>query len=65
MWTLYLWEINDEESEFCGEQFFTELEDATKEDHRRHALIFFPNEKIHCLGRATEEEAEWSGLDIY
>lgn len=65
MWTTYWWEINDENSDLCGEEFFTELKDATKEDHEKYVLEIFPNEKPKCLGKVTEEEAEMMGLDTY
>ena len=29
-WTTYWWGIEDEDSELCGEEFFTELENADK-----------------------------------
>lgn len=66
MWTTYWWEINDENSELCGEEFFTELANsADKETHRKYAQSIFPNEKLHCIGKVTEEEAEIMGLDTY
>lgn len=65
MWTTYWWGINDEDSELCGEEFFTELEDADKSEHRVYAKQIFPNERLTCYGRVTEEEAEMMGLDTY
>ncbi len=65
MWTTYWWGINDEDSELCGEEFFTELEDADKSAHRAYAKQIFPNERLTCYGRVTEEEAEMMGLDTY
>lgn len=65
MWTTYWWGINDEDSELCGEEFFTELEDADKNTHRAYAKQIFPNERLTCYGRVTEEEAEMMGLDTY
>lgn len=65
MWTTYWWAINDEDSELCGEEFFTELENADKREHRAYAKQIFPNERLTCYGRVTEEEAERMGLDTY
>ncbi len=65
MWTTYWWGINDEDSELCGEEFFTELENADKSEHRAYAKQIFPNERLTCYGRVTEEEAEMMGLDTY
>lgn len=65
MWTTYWWEINDENSEICGEEFFTELENASYAEHVDYVLTIFPNENPHCLGMVTEEEAEIMGLDTY
>lgn len=64
-WTTYWWIIDDEDSELCGEEFFTELEDATFEDHRNYVREVFPNENPQCLGQVSEEEAEMMGLDTY
>ena len=65
MWTTYWWIIEDEESEMCGEEFFTELKDATRAQHRSYVKELFPNENPRCLGRVSEEEAEMMGLDTY
>lgn len=65
MWTTYWWGITDENSDMCGEEFFTELKDATKEEHRAYVRKLFPGEKPRCYGRVTEEEAERMGLDTY
>ena len=65
MWTTYWWIIEDEESELCGEEFFTELKDATRAQHRNYVKELFPNENPRCLGRVSEEEAEMMGLDTY
>lgn len=65
MWTTYWFEIVGEDSEICGEEFFTELEDATKEQHIAYAHKIFPNEKIVCWGKVTQMEAEMMGLDTY
>lgn len=65
MWTTYWWTITGVDSDLCGEEFFTELENASKEEHRAYAKNIFPNEKLTCFGKVTEEEAEMMGLDIY
>lgn len=64
-WTTYWWAINDEDSELCGEEFFTELENADKATHRAYAQEMFPNEKLTCYGRVSAYEAEMMGLDTY
>ena len=65
MWTTYWWAINDEDSDLCGEEFFTELENADALDHKKYAKSIFPDEKLTCYGMITEEEAEIMGLDTY
>lgn len=65
MITTYWWEIVDENSDLCGEEFFTELEDATREDHTIYANELFPFEHLHCLGEVSQAEAEIMGLDTY
>ena len=65
MWTTYWWTIEDEDSDLCGEEFFTELENADARDHKRYVRELFPNERIKCLGQVSEEEAEMMGLDTY
>ena len=65
MWTTYWWMFDDEESEFCGEEFFTTLENASRDAHCNYVGELFPNESPCCLGRVTEEEAEMMGLDTY
>ena len=65
-WTTYWWGIEDEDSELCGEEFFTELaNNATCADHRHYLAEIFPNENPICYGRVSEAEAEMMGLDTY
>lgn len=64
-WTTYLWAIEDEDSDLCGEEFFTELENATKADHEKYVKEIFPNENPVCYGRVSQMEAEMMGLDTY
>ena len=65
MYTTYWWIIEDENSEICGEEFFTELLNGTYEHHVNYVLELFPNENPRCLGQVSEEEAEMIGLDTY
>ena len=58
-------QIDDEESELCGEEFFTELQDAGRKEHNDYVGELFPNENPRCLGQVSEEEAEMMGLDTY
>ena len=65
-WTTYWWEIVDEDSPYCGEEFFTALPDnAGSGEHYHHARNLFPGVKLKCHGYITEEEAEMMGLDTY
>ena len=65
MWTTYWFEIVGVDSDICGEEFFTELENATKEQHIAYAHEIFPGEEIKCYGKVSSEEAELMGLDTY
>ncbi len=65
MWTTFWWIIDDEDSEMCGEQFFTELKDAKKLQHWDYVKELFPDTEIRCLGQVNEEQAEAMGLDTY
>lgn len=65
MWSTYWWEIVDEDSELCGEEFFTELKDADYIDHVIYVQKLFPEEKVKSLGKVSAEEAEMMGLDTY
>lgn len=64
-YTIYWWRINDENSELCGEEFFTELENGTLEEHFNYAKSIFPNETLACYGKVSAIEAEMMGLDTY
>lgn len=64
-WTTYWWTINDENSDLCGEEFFTALQNADALDHKKYAQQIFPDEKLTCLGLISEEEAEMMGYDTY
>lgn len=65
MWTTYWWEITDEDSDACGEEFFTELKDATRKMHFDYVRQLFPNTTICCHGKISAVEAEMMGLDTY
>lgn len=65
MWTTYWFGIVGEYSDLCGEEFFTELKNASKEEHIKYAQEQFPNEELKCYGRVSEEYAEMMGLDTY
>lgn len=65
MWTIYWWVIKDENSEYQGEEFFTELLGATKEEHKAYVEQLFPDTYVKCLGRVTREDADDMGLDTY
>lgn len=64
-WTTYWWEITDEDSDLCGEEFFTALQADDALTHKKYVKQLFPNVKVKCLGLVTEEEAEMMGLDTY
>lgn len=65
-WTTYWWGIEDEDSDLCGEEFFTELPDnATRTEHEQYAHEIFPDETLKCYGKVSEAEAEMMGLDTY
>ena len=63
--TIYWWMFCDENSELFGGEFLTELEDAGRKEHMDYVCELFPNEKVKCLGRVSETEAEMMGLDTY
>lgn len=65
MWTTYWWIVDDENSDICGEEFFTELKDADRARHTAYVRNLFPHDHVKCLGRVTMEEAEMMGLDTY
>ena len=65
MWTTYWWGITGEDSDLCGEEFFTALEDGTRADHEKYAHDLFKKEQLVCYGKVSEEEADMMGLDTY
>jgi hypothetical protein len=65
MTTIYLFKVVGENSEIYGEEFLTELENASKEEHIAYAREWFPSEEIRCYGRVSEFEAEMMGIDTY
>ena len=64
-WTTYWWGIEDEDSDLCGEEFFTELENGTIEQHAVYAKSIFPDEILVCYGQISTVAAEMMGLDTY
>ena len=62
MWN-YLFEIVSEWSENCGEQFFVQCN--TREEADEVLGQYFWGEKVRCLGKYTDEEAEGMGYDTY
>ena len=65
-YTIYWWTITGADSDLCGEMFFTELDgEADTLDHLSYAKEIFPNEKLHCFGQITAEEADYMGYDTY
>ena len=63
--TIYWFGIVGEDSDLCGEEFFTELITNSKTKHIKYAQHIFPNEKLKCYGKVSETEAEMMGLDTY
>ena len=61
-------EIVDEDSDLCGEQFFVEV-DRCEDDPRAIAIDLagelFGDVEMECLGRVSAFEAEMMGLDTY
>jgi len=64
-YTIYWWTITGANSDLCGEEFFTELKNADAIDHLNYAKKIFPNEKLHCFGEVTANEADYMGYDTY
>ena len=58
-------EIDDMDSDLCGEEFLVEVESVQKTDAYKYAQELFPNVHLHCLGRVSAFEAEMMGLDTY
>ncbi len=65
MKTYTFWfEVTDEESELCGEEFFVEA--PTIDDAIATARVYFPVEiELTCHGKVREEFAEMMGYDTY
>lgn len=59
----FWFEIVDEYSDRCGEEFF--VQEETEEDAWKVAKKTFPGEKLDCYGPVSEVEAEIMGLDTY
>ncbi len=63
--TIWMWVIDDETSDLCGEDFFTELNSHRYKDHKKYAQSLFPGLKLKSCGAIDEDEAEMMGLDTY
>ena len=56
------------DSDLLGEEFFVEIKserETAKQNAIKYAQEIFPNEKLKCLGRVSDFEAECMGLDTY
>lgn len=63
MWSNYLFVVSTKGSELEGEEFFVYSDSLT--NARKDAETYFPNEVLTCLGKYSDDEAEWMGLDTY
>ena len=61
----YWFEIDDKDSDLCGEEFFVELKDAQKSDAYRYACEIFPDVHLRLIAEVSQFEAEMMGLDTY
>lgn len=59
----WLFEIIDDESEYCGEEFFVYETDREKAWHV--ARIYFPFDKMVCRGSFSDYVADMMGYDTY
>ena len=64
MYTDYLFEITDEDSDYCGEQFFVECKKG-EDPWIVVQMNFCTTEGIELIGKYTPEEAEILGYDTY
>ena len=62
MWD-FLFEVVDEDSDLCGEQFFVECNNL--HIAWEVAIDNFGGVELDCIGKYTVEEAEILGLDTY
>lgn len=62
MWN-YLFEFADEWDERCGERFFVQCD--TEEEADEILGQYFWGNRIHPLGKYTDDEAEEMGYDTY
>lgn len=63
MWSNYLFVVSTKDSELEGEEFFVYSDSLA--NARNDAETYFPNEVLTYLGKYSDEEAEWMGLDTY
>lgn len=59
----YWFGIEDEESEFCGEEFFVQA--FSFKSAKRIAQDLFPKETLSYYGVVSDYRAESMGLDTY
>ena len=64
MYTDYLFEITDEDSDYCGEQFFVECK-KNEDPWIVVQMNFCTTKGIELIGEYTPEEAEILGYDTY
>lgn len=59
----FLFEIIDEDSEYCGEEFLV----GAKDYHSAREIVneYFPDIKVRFWHEVSDYEAEMSGLDEY
>jgi len=64
----YWFEITDENSDNCGEEFFVEVSDYEMDTlaiAREIAVEIFGDVEMKCHGRVSSFQAEMMGLDTY
>lgn len=64
----YWFEVVDEDSDLCGEEFFVEVTDYEPDTLSMAweiAIENFGDVKMKCYGRVSAFEAEMMGLDTY
>jgi hypothetical protein len=61
MWN-FLFEVKDEDSEFCGELFFVQCDTIKEAWYTAHEFF---EEELAYRGRYSDEEAESMGYDTY
>ena len=62
MWN-FMYEFMDEYSDLCGERIFVQCD--TEDEAIEILSENFWGERVKCLGKYTDEEAEEYGYDTY